>query len=209
DLADDEAAVPVTEKAVSDARGVRDALWDAMVDAGAFAPHADGFRRAMVEADRLADARFAHAAAIARLANQRRTLNRDERERERVVAALKQGLAVDGAAMRIGDFSRFGTLELTRARSGAGIADTWMRVCPTCGGSGRVATLDAAGLALLRALRSGRPTGAVAVGPALAGWIEDHGTAIAAAFTEMGRVAPPFRPSEDLGPLGWRIDGSI
>ncbi len=134
---------------------------------------------------------------------------KEPRHRDRVLETLRQGLILDGAPVRFGVFSGFGTLELTRARSGAGASDAWMRPCPTCDGTGRVLSREAAGLALLRALPVISRESSVAVGAELAGWIEGQGEGLKAAFEAVGRMPPVFRRAQDLPPLGWRVDGTI
>jgi ribonuclease G len=58
--------------------------------------------------------------------------------RARVIDALKAATSDDPAPCWIGQMSRLGLVEMTRRRRGASLAEALTRICPTCGGAGRV-----------------------------------------------------------------------
>ncbi len=132
----------------------------------------------------------------------------DDKARSKVTARLRDELAKDPAPFRIGSFSASGTLDLTRARSGAGLADRWQTVCPTCQGTGRVATAQARALALLRALPTTRPGARtrIRVGSTLATWLTHHQDDLKQAFEALGRMPPDFAQAPDMGPLDWSLE---
>ncbi len=132
--------------------------------------------------------------------------------RDKIVKALQRALSRDGSPVRMGAFSPFGTLELARARRGAGIADAWSAPCPCCAGTGWSPSADGAGLALLRAV-AGRSASTqtgptrIGVGADLAAWFDQNRAALLTAFEDRGQVPPAVHPDPELAPLAWRLDG--
>ena len=69
--------------------------------------------------------------------------------RERLVAALRAGLAHDAAPIRFFGYSALGLVELTRRRQGPPLAEILAEPCPACAGAGllpKAATIAAAAL---------------------------------------------------------------
>lgn len=94
---------------------------------------------------------------------------RSSSKRNEVRKTLHKALKEDKARTDIGAISKFGLLELSRQRiKPAGFASTG--TCPSCGGTGKVRSVDSFGLAMLRlvhstlAKRGGAPTRQVRLG---------------------------------------------
>lgn len=129
--------------------------------------------------------------------------------RARLETALKQALRKDPAPSRIGSLSVFGTLELTRQRSGTGVLDRATALCPTCHGTGRIRSADQAGLTLLRQVQARvrqAPRGlTVRMGAALTAWTHTHGEAIRERLERCGIAMVSFEMDSRLSADGWEI----
>lgn len=68
----------------------------------------------------------------------------------KLVQALESAFAADPVHTRVSAMSEFGLVEITRRREREALADMLQGVCPTCGGYGHVANLDALVQAVLR-----------------------------------------------------------
>jgi ribonuclease E len=75
---------------------------------------------------------------------------KDKKHVKEVEQALKQHLKKDKARMTLGHLSKFGLLELSRQRVRPAAESTTYLPCPTCQGRGRVRSLTALSLGLLR-----------------------------------------------------------
>jgi ribonuclease G len=114
-----------------------------------------------------------------------------------VLRALRGALAEDPAPTETTELSRLGLVELTRGRQRPALAAWWTEACPSCDGSGRVATVAAAVEAARReAARSapGRPVRVRAAPP------------VAAALRQ-AEPALETVPDPALAPRGWRLEG--
>ncbi|WP_417516525.1 Rne/Rng family ribonuclease [Minwuia sp.] len=76
----------------------------------------------------------------------------DNRNNRAVERKLKDCLRVDRARIQVGRISHFGLLEMSRQRLRPGVQDINMRPCDTCGGTGKVRSVDSATLHILRAI---------------------------------------------------------
>ncbi len=72
-------------------------------------------------------------------------------EARAVGRALRHAVAQDDAPVRVAPISPFGTIELTRRRTGASLAETLTEACPACEGSGRRRTAFAVACEVTRA----------------------------------------------------------
>ncbi len=80
-------------------------------------------------------------------------IDMDEAKNNRAVEkVLKDCLARDRARIQMGRISSFGLMELSRQRRRTGILEGTTHVCPTCGGAGRVRSVESSALATLRAV---------------------------------------------------------
>ncbi len=76
----------------------------------------------------------------------------DRRNNRKVENKLKEALSNDRARIQIGRISNFGLLELSRQRLNPSLTEAQFEKCPHCLGMGVVRTIDAAAIAVLRAL---------------------------------------------------------
>ena len=65
---------------------------------------------------------------------------------------LKESLKADRARIQVGRISHFGLLEMSRQRLRPSLAEVSSNVCPTCGGAGRVRSIESTALHVLRAI---------------------------------------------------------
>jgi ribonuclease E len=65
-----------------------------------------------------------------------------EKNRDRVVDALKDAMAHDKTRSQVFDITPLGLLEVTRKRVSAGLLESFSEVCPTCEGRGILLTHD-------------------------------------------------------------------
>jgi len=75
---------------------------------------------------------------------------KDKKHQKTVEQALKQGLKSDKARVTVGHISKFGLLELSRQRLRPTAETSTYIPCATCQGRGRVKSVTALGLSLLR-----------------------------------------------------------
>ncbi|MBI4261835.1 MAG: Rne/Rng family ribonuclease, partial [Actinobacteria bacterium] len=66
-----------------------------------------------------------------------------EKNRDKVVGALKEAMAQDKTRSQVFDITPLGLLEVTRKRVSAGLVESFSETCPTCGGRGILLTLEA------------------------------------------------------------------
>ena len=78
----------------------------------------------------------------------------ENKNRRAVENKLRDCLKTDRARYQIGSISEFGLLELSRQRMRTGILEGSSQTCPHCRGLGKVLSVEAAALRLLRALRA-------------------------------------------------------
>ncbi|MEQ9328855.1 MAG: ribonuclease E/G [Rhodospirillales bacterium] len=76
----------------------------------------------------------------------------ENRNQHTVERKLKDAMRHDRARIQIGRISVFGLLELSRQRLRPSFLETSSAVCPHCGGSGHVRTIDSTALQMLRVL---------------------------------------------------------
>jgi ribonuclease E len=76
----------------------------------------------------------------------------ENRNQHAVERKLKDAMRHDRARIQIGRISVFGLLELSRQRLRPSFLETSSAVCPHCGGSGHVRTIDSTALQMLRVL---------------------------------------------------------
>lgn len=65
---------------------------------------------------------------------------------------LKESLRADRARIQVGRISHFGLLEMSRQRLRPSLAEASSNVCPHCGGTGHIRSIEATALHVLRAL---------------------------------------------------------
>jgi len=117
----------------------------------------------------------------------------------KVVAALKDNLALDGLPTEISAMSDFGIVAVARKRLGPSLAARGMRVCATCGGSGHRPSVESAGLALLRRAEAEARTNpgralVIAAEPDIAEWLARHDEALRAGLVRRGAGRVRFEP---------------
>lgn len=78
----------------------------------------------------------------------------ENKNRRAVENKLRDCLKMDRARYQVGSISEFGLLELSRQRMRTGILEGSSRTCPHCRGLGKILSVEAAALRLLRALRA-------------------------------------------------------
>ena len=78
----------------------------------------------------------------------------EAKNRRIVESRLKECLKSDRARYQVGSISEFGLLELSRQRMRTGILEGSSRICPHCRGLGKLLSVEAASLRLLRAIRT-------------------------------------------------------
>ena len=68
---------------------------------------------------------------------------RHEKDRKKILNALRMSFNEDNFTVRIAGFSEFGVVELTRYRRGGAHSSVMREVCPNCGGDGTVQNIRA------------------------------------------------------------------
>ncbi|MHC4662436.1 MAG: Rne/Rng family ribonuclease [Planctomycetota bacterium] len=89
---------------------------------------------------------------------------REEKHRRDLERRLKAAMKYDRSRVKIAKISRFGIIEMTRQRLRPSVEATTFVDCPTCGGSGRVKSLESLSIDVFRKLRveaSKRPRGLI------------------------------------------------
>ena len=65
-----------------------------------------------------------------------------ERNRDKVIQALKDAVAQDKTRSQVFDITHLGLLEMTRKKVSAGLLEAFSETCPTCEGRGILLTHD-------------------------------------------------------------------
>jgi ribonuclease G len=130
-----------------------------------------------------------------------------KRDRARLSSAVRAALAVDPAPMQAFAISALGLVEISRQRVGPSLAERLGRVCPTCGGGGRLPSLRCRSEALMRALGARSPGQlAVALAPDLHAYLCGSAASVWARFGERQGWLPTLRIAPALAPGGWSIE---
>ncbi len=74
------------------------------------------------------------------------------KNRNLVEKKLKEAMKKDRARIQIGDISNFGLLELSRQRLRPSVVENSSELCPQCGGSGRIQSIDVSANQILRSI---------------------------------------------------------
>ena len=74
----------------------------------------------------------------------------ESRNRHAVERKMKDAMRNDRARIQIGSISHFGLLEMSRQRLRLSIGESISNLCPHCEGTGRIRSIDTAGLQMLR-----------------------------------------------------------
>lgn len=74
--------------------------------------------------------------------------------REAVIARMEQALQRDRTRTRVGEFSKFGLLEITRKNQEEGLFESLTDRCPHCDGEGRIMSDETVRISVERTLRS-------------------------------------------------------
>ena len=120
--------------------------------------------------------------------------------RVRVIEALERELRKDRSKSRMLQISEFGLVEITRQRTRPSLERLLSRLCPTCGGAGRLKSPETLYFEILRSVRRigpsrGGGTARVHVHPGLADALKQAATEMAGAPD--GRSLPPIRFEAD------------
>ena len=84
---------------------------------------------------------------------------RSPKNRRAVEKEMKESLKVDKARSTVGRISANGLLEINRQKIQRSLPARTQRTCPTCSGTGRLPSIEALGLALLRRIEGRAATG--------------------------------------------------
>ncbi len=87
---------------------------------------------------------------------------RASRNQRKVEKALREAMKADKARSSVGRISSNGLLEINRQRIQQALSLRTHRACPTCAGTGRIASPEMVGLALLRRIQERAVTGTLA-----------------------------------------------
>jgi ribonuclease E len=74
------------------------------------------------------------------------------KNRNLVEKKLKEAMRKDRARIQIGEISNFGLLELSRQRLRPSVIENSSEVCPQCGGSGRIQSIELSAIQILRSV---------------------------------------------------------
>ncbi len=138
---------------------------------------------------------------------------RGKHDREHVLAELRAAFAAEALQTDIGGFTRFGLIELTRARVGPSLRQQLGRACDACGGSGIVLKpFVAAGDALRAAVAEARLSPGLAPviaapTPVIEALRRPMAAARAACEARLGR-AIGLKEADALGPACFRIEAA-
>lgn len=104
---------------------------------------------------------------------------RASKHQRKVEKALKDAMKADKARSSVGRISSNGLLEINRQRIAQALSLRTHRACPTCGGTGRIASPEMVGLNLLRRIEARAASGALArvrvsLHPELADAFQNH-----------------------------------
>lgn len=84
---------------------------------------------------------------------------RSQKSRRKIEKALRDAMKADKARSRVGRISANGLLEINRQRIHQALSLRTHRPCPTCDGTGRIASPEMVGLSLLRRIEARAATG--------------------------------------------------
>jgi ribonuclease E len=124
---------------------------------------------------------------------------------------LKDALKADRARIQAGYISHFGLLEMSRQRLRPSFAETSMVICPHCGGTGHIRTIESAAIHVLRAIEEEggkRRAAEVAVHttPAIALYIFNHKRQRLAEIESRYVMGVVFLTQDDLVSPPYRIE---
>ena len=74
------------------------------------------------------------------------------KNRNLVEKKLKDAMRKDRARIQIGEISNFGLLELSRQRLRPSVIENSSEICPQCGGSGRIQSIEVSAIQILRSI---------------------------------------------------------
>ena len=74
------------------------------------------------------------------------------KNRNLVEKKLKESMRKDRARIKIGEISNFGLLELSRQRLRPSVVENSSELCPQCGGSGRIQSIEVSAIQILRSI---------------------------------------------------------
>ena len=74
------------------------------------------------------------------------------KNRNLVEKKLKEAMRKDRARIQIGEISNFGLLELSRQRLRPSVIENSSEICPQCGGSGRIQSIEVSAIQILRSI---------------------------------------------------------
>ncbi len=74
------------------------------------------------------------------------------KNRNLVEKKLKEAMRKDRARIQIGEISNFGLLELSRQRLRPSVVENSSELCPQCGGSGRIQSIEVSAIQILRSI---------------------------------------------------------
>ena len=76
----------------------------------------------------------------------------ESKNRNLVEKKLKDAMRKDRARIQIGEISNFGLLELSRQRLRPSVIENSSEICPQCGGSGRIQSIEVSAIQILRSI---------------------------------------------------------
>ncbi len=76
----------------------------------------------------------------------------ESKNRTLVEKKLKEAMKKDRARIQIGEISNFGLLELSRQRLRPSVIENSSELCPQCGGSGRIQSIEVSAIQILRSI---------------------------------------------------------
>ena len=76
----------------------------------------------------------------------------ENKNRSSVEKKLKDSMKKDRARIQIGEISNFGLLELSRQRLRPSVVENSSEICPHCGGSGRIQSIEVSAVQVLRSI---------------------------------------------------------
>ena len=74
------------------------------------------------------------------------------KNRNLIEKKLKEAMRKDRARVQIGEISNFGLLELSRQRLRPSVVENSSELCPQCGGSGRIQSVEVSAIQILRSI---------------------------------------------------------
>mgnify|MGYP002050736579 CR=1 FL=1 len=76
----------------------------------------------------------------------------ENKNRINIEKKLKEAMRKDRARIQIGEISHFGLLELSRQRLRPSVVENSSELCPNCGGSGRIQSIEVSAIQILRSI---------------------------------------------------------